>query len=169
MLPGAYFRVRQTDRLSTGASKNQQADWLIYPVLTHVWCNTILLHSLRSPPPPSPDHLQPVLCLLLAYENIVLALSNVLPDESPLVLIGRTTRGEGRAVCVSCGSFTAHSIATEPNADISVTLSPVEFERAALYAGIGTRGGWPRWSASKGWCRPALFPAFLCFGWHRAP
>lgn len=37
---------------------------------------------------------QPVLCLLLAYENIVLALSNVLSEDCPAVLIGRTTRGK---------------------------------------------------------------------------
>lgn len=55
--------------------------------------------------PLSPDLLQPVLCLLLAYENIVLALSNPLPDESALVLIGRTTRGERRVASFSCGSY----------------------------------------------------------------
>lgn len=80
-------------------------------------------------------HLQPVLCLLLAYENIVQALSNPLPDDSPLVLIGRTTRGEGRAVCFSCESYSVHSVATKPNADISVTTcSPAEFKRASLLA-----------------------------------
>eukprot|EP00752_Nemacystus_decipiens_P011149 g9905.t1 len=36
--------------------------------------------------------LVPVICLLLAYENIVLALSNMLSDDSALVQIGRTTR-----------------------------------------------------------------------------
>ncbi|CAM9287564.1 unnamed protein product [Ectocarpus fasciculatus] len=36
--------------------------------------------------------LVPVVCLLLAYENIVLALSNVLSDDSQFVQIGRTTR-----------------------------------------------------------------------------
>lgn len=39
-------------------------------------------------------HEQPVICLFLAYENVLLALSNVLQDSSPLVHVGRTTRGE---------------------------------------------------------------------------
>ncbi len=35
-----------------------------------------------------------MICLLLAYENIVQALSNVLSNDSALVQIGRTTRGK---------------------------------------------------------------------------
>lgn len=37
---------------------------------------------------------QPVLCLLLSYENVILALSNVLDGNSRLVEIGRISRGE---------------------------------------------------------------------------
>lgn len=57
----------------------------------------------ESSPPHSPrdfalislaSTIQPVVCLLLAYENLVLALSNVLSDDSQFVQIGRTTRGE---------------------------------------------------------------------------
>lgn len=84
--------------------------------------------------------------MLLAYENIVLALSNPLPAESPLVLIGRTTRGEGRGG----GRYVFHVGVTRytrlpPNQMPTfqqLTWSLTEFKRVPLL--VSEHSGWSR-------------------------